>query len=190
MQANFTNEGGYDHRFRYLKNIMGLWMIQSIRKELAPEQGFGGICEAAAKTNISSLVDCNADRFLAPENMTKEVQAACRESGQKVPEGIAEAASVIYRSLAKCYADTIAEIEQLSGITYDSIHIVGGGANAAYLNELTAEATGKTVYAGPTEATAIGNLTAQMIAAGELADLQEARKCIFESFEIRKFVDK
>ena len=78
----------------------------------------------------------------------------------------------------------------MSGITYDSIHIVGGGANAAYLNELTAEATGKTVYAGPTEATAIGNLTAQMIAAGELADLQEARKCIFESFEIRKFVDK
>lgn len=187
---NFTNEGGYDYRFRYLKNIMGLWMIQSVRKELAPEQGFGEICEAAAKTNISSLVDCNADRFLAPENMTKEVQAACRESGQKVPGGIDEAASVIYRSLAKCYADTIAEIEQMSGITYDSIHIVGGGANAAYLNELTAEATGKTVYAGPTEATAIGNLTAQMIAEGELADLQEARKCIFESFEIRKFVDK
>ena len=78
----------------------------------------------------------------------------------------------------------------MSGITYDSIHIVGGGANAAYLNELTAKATGKTVYAGPTEATAIGNLTAQMIAAGELADLQEARKYIFESFEIRKFVDK
>ena len=182
---NFTNEGGYDYRFRYLKNIMGLWMIQSVRKELAPDQGFGEICEAASKTAITSLVDCNADRFLAPENMTEEVQAACRENGEQVPEGIAEVASVIYNSLAKCYAQTITEIEEMSGITYDSIHVVGGGANAAYLNELTAKATGKTVYAGPTEATAIGNLTAQIIAAGELSDLQEARKCIFDSFEIK-----
>ena len=182
---NFTNEGGYDYRFRYLKNIMGLWMIQSVRKELAPDQGFGEICEAASKTAITSLVDCNADRFLAPENMTEEVQAACRENGEQVPEGITEVASVIYNSLAKCYAQTITEIEEMSGVTYDSIHVVGGGANAAYLNELTAKATGKTVYAGPTEATAIGNLTAQIIAAGELSDLQEARKCIFDSFEIK-----
>ena len=182
---NFTNEGGYDYRFRYLKNIMGLWMIQSVRKELAPDQGFGEICEAASKTAITSLVDCNADRFLAPENMTEEVQAACRENGEQVPEGIAEVASVIYNSLAKCYAQTITEIEEMSGVTYDSIHVVGGGANAAYLNELTAKATGKTVYAGPTEATAIGNLTAQIIAAGELSDLQEARKCIFDSCEIK-----
>lgn len=184
---NFTNEGGYDYRFRYLKNIMGLWMIQSVRKELAPDQGFGEICEAASKTAITSLVDCNADRFLAPENMTEEVQAACRENGEQVPEGIAEVASVIYNSLAKCYAQTITEIEEMSGVTYDSIHVVGGGANAAYLNELTAKATGKTVYAGPTEATAIGNLTAQIIAAGELANLQEARKCIFDSFEIKTY---
>ena len=182
---NFTNEGGYDYRFRYLKNIMGLWMIQSVRKELAPDQGFGEICEAASKTAITSLVDCNADRFLAPENMTEEVQAACRENGEQVPEGIAEVASVIYNSLAKCYAQTITEIEEMSDVTYDSIHVVGGGANAAYLNELTAKATGKTVYAGPTEATAIGNLTAQIITAGELSDLQEARKCIFDSFEIK-----
>ena len=182
---NFTNEGGYEYRFRYLKNIMGLWMIQSVRKELAPKQGFGEICEAASKTAITSLVDCNADRFLAPENMTEEVQAACRENGEQVPEGIAEVASVIYNSLAKCYAQTITEIEEMSGVTYDSIHVVGGGANAAYLNELTAKATGKTVYAGPTEATAIGNLTAQIITAGELSDLQEARKCIFDSFEIK-----
>ena len=187
MLHNFTNEGGYDYRFRYLKNIMGLWMIQSVRTELAPEQGFGEICEAASKTAITSLVDCNDDRFLAPENMTKEVQAACRESGEQVPEGIAEVASVIYNSLAKCYAETIAEIEEMSGITYDSIHVVGGGANAAYLNELTAKATGKTVYAGPTEATAIGNLTAQIIAAGELSDFQEARKCIFDSFEVKTY---
>lgn len=184
---NFTNEGGYDYRFRYLKNIMGLWMIQSVRKELAPDQGFGEICEAASKTEITSLVDCNADRFLAPENMTEEVQAVCRENGEQVPEGIAEVASVIYNSLAKCYAETIEEIEEMSGITYDSIHVVGGGANAAYLNELTAKATGKTVYAGPTEATAIGNLTAQIIAAGELSDLKAARNSVFKSFQIKKY---
>ena len=184
---NFTNEGGYDYRFRYLKNIMGLWMIQSVRKELAPDQGFGEICEAASKTAITSLVDCNDDRFLAPENMTEEVQAACREKGEQVPEGIAEVASVIYNSLAKCYAQTITEIEEMSGVTYDSIHVVGGGANAAYLNELTAKATGKTVYAGPTEATAIGNLAAQIIAAGELSDLKAARNSVLKSFQIEKY---
>ena len=187
MQANFTNEGGYDHRFRYLKNIMGLWMIQSVRKELSPKQGFGEICEAAARADIASLVDCNDDRFLAPQSMTEEVQKACAETGQRIPEGIAETACVIYNSLAQCYAQTIREIEEMSEITYESIHVVGGGANAAYLNELTAKATGKTVYAGPTEATAIGNLTAQIIAAGELENLQAARKCIFESFEIKKY---
>ena len=131
-------------------------------------------------------MDANDDRFLAPQNMTAEVQAACRESGQKVPEGIYQVAAVIYNSLAKCYADTVREIEKIEHVTYPCINIVGGGANAAYLNELTAKATGKTVYAGPTEATAIGNIMAQMIAAGELQDLAEARKCVFHSFEIKE----
>lgn len=187
MEHNFTNEGGYDYRFRYLKNIMGLWMIQSVRKEIAPEQSFGEICASASTQTIASLVDCNDDRFLSPENMTKEVQKACEETGQQVPQGIAETASVIYNSLAKCYADTIAEIEDMTGTHYDSIHVVGGGANASYLNELTAKATGCTVYAGPTEATAIGNLAAQMIADGALENLQAARNCIFESFEIQTY---
>lgn len=187
MEHNFTNEGGYDYRFRYLKNIMGLWMIQSVRKEIAPEQGYGEICENASKTTIRARVDCNEDRFLAPANMTKEVQKACEESGQQVPEGIAEVASVIYNSLAECYAGTIAEMEEITGCRYDSIHVVGGGANAAYLNELTAKATGRTVYAGPSEATAIGNLAAQMIAEGELKSLQDARNCIFDSFKITKY---
>lgn len=184
MTCNFTNEGGYDYRFRYLKNIMGLWMIQSVRKEIAPEQSFGEICEKASKTTIASLVDCNDDRFLAPENMTEEVCKACKESGQQVPEGIAEVAAVIYHSLAKCYADTITEIEKMTGVSYKCIHVVGGGANAAYLNELTAKATKRTVYAGPTEATAIGNLTAQMLAAREMTSLTQARKTIFDSFDI------
>ncbi len=186
-KCNLTNEGGYDYRFRYLKNIMGLWMIQSVKKEIGGELGFGEICEQASKCSISSIVDCNDDRFLAPENMTKEVQAACAESGQQVPEGIAEVASVIYNSLAKCYAKTIGEIAEITGQKYDCIHIVGGGANADYLNRLTARETGLTVYAGPTEATAIGNLAAQMLAVGELKNLQDARACVFDSFEIQTY---
>ncbi len=184
-QHNLTNEGGYQYRFRYLKNIMGLWMIQSVKKEIGGGLGFGEICEAASECGIASIVDCNDDRFLAPADMTAEVRAACRESGQREPEGIAEVAAVIYNSLAKCYADTKKEIEAMTGKSYDSIHIIGGGANADYLNRLTAKATGKKVLAGPVEATAIGNLAVQMIADGVFGSLQDARKCIRESFPIK-----
>ena len=184
---NLTNEGGYDHRFRFLKNIMGLWMIQSVKREIGENLSFGEICGQAEKCTIPSIVDCNDDRFLAPENMTAEVQAACRESGQQVPEGIAEVACVIYNSLAKCYAETVREIETITGQAYDKIQIVGGGANADYLNRLTARETGLPVYAGPTEATAIGNLVVQMISEGDLLDLKDARACVRRSFEIKKY---
>ena len=184
---NMTNEGGYDCRFRYLKNIMGLWMIQSVRKESAPELGFGEICARAAKETIASRIDVNDARFLAPENMTEEVRRACREAGEQVPQTIGELAAVIYHSLAQCYAGTAEEIEALTGKQYPKIHIVGGGANAQYLNRLTAEYTGQTVEAGPTEATALGNLAVQMIAAGEFEDLRAARACIADSFAMEKF---
>lgn len=172
---NLTNEGGYDYRFRYLKNIMGLWMIQSVKKEIGENYSFGEICEMASKTSIPSIVDANASRFLASANMTEEVKLACEESGQQIPQDLAEVAAVIYNSLAKCYGKTIAELEKLTGKHFNYIHVVGGGANASYLNKLTALATGKPVLAGPTEATAIGNLSAQMIAAGDLHDLADAR---------------
>ena len=162
-------------------------MIQSVKKEIGGNLGFGEICDMASKCDIPSIVDCNDDRFLAPANMTEEVRKACEESGQQVPEGIAEVASVIYNSLAKCYAKTIAELESMTGEKYDRIHIVGGGSNAEYLNRLTAKATGVPVYAGPTEATAIGNVAAQMITAGELKGLKEARACVFRSFPIQIF---
>lgn len=188
---NFTNEGGFQYRFRYLKNIMGLWMIQSVKKELLEERGqdlsFGELCADASKQTISSIVDANDERFLAPKNMIKEVQAACAESGQPVPETAGELAAVIYNSLAKCYATTIEEIQEITGKTYDSISIVGGGSNAIYLNELTAKYTGRTVYAGPTEATAIGNVMVQMMAAGELTDLASARDCVFQSFAVQTY---
>jgi rhamnulokinase len=183
-RTNLTNEGGYDYRFRYLKNIMGLWMIQSVRAEYAPEIGFEDINEMAAKCTISSIIDANDERFLAPGNLTLEVQSACKDSGQQVPSGLGEVASVIYNSLAICYAKTLQEIETLTGKKFDAIHVVGGGANASYLNRLTARACKKEVFAGPTEATAIGNIAAQMIAGNELKDLMDARACIYRSFPI------
>jgi rhamnulokinase len=185
--ANFTNEGGYEYRFRYLKNIMGLWMIQSVKKEIGADLSFEEICNKAAQETIQSQVDCNDSRFLAPDNMTEEVRRSCQESGQELPEGIAQVAAVIYNSLAKCYANTVREIEERTGYNYDSIHIVGGGSNAVYLNTLTAAATGKKIYAGPAEATAIGNISAQMIQEGEFASLQAARECIGKSFQIKVY---
>lgn len=187
---NFTNEGGYEYRFRYLKNIMGLWMIQSVKKELAAqgvEYSFAKLCEEASAERIESLVDCNDARFLAPQSMIAEVKAYCSEHGQEVPETPAQIAAVIYNSLAFCYGETVRELEEITGASYRQIHIVGGGANADYLNRLTARYTGRTVYAGPTEATAIGNLSAQMLHAGCYADLQEARNGIFHSFEIKEY---
>ena len=184
---NLTNEGGYDYRFRYLKNIMGLWMIQSVKKEIGENYSFGEICDMASKADIASLVDANDSRFLAPTNMTEEIKKACAETGQTVPESLAQVAAVIYNSLAKCYAKTVEELEELTENKFAGIHIVGGGSNAEYLNELTAKATGRTVYAGPTEATAIGNLSVQMLAAGELKDLADARNCIYESFDIKTY---
>lgn len=187
-KANMTNEGGYDYRFRFLKNIMGLWMIQSVRHEWDDRYSFAQLCGMAKQNqDFPSRVDVNDNCFLAPANMSREIQDYCRRTGQKAPETPGEIAEVIYRSLADCYGRTAREIEELTGRNYDSISIIGGGANAGYLNQLTADAAGKTVYAGPTEATAIGNLAAQLIASGELPDLAGARRCIHESFDIKKY---
>lgn len=184
---NFTNEGGYEYRFRYLKNIMGLWMIQSLKKECGGAYSFAELCSMAEKEDIASLVDCNDDRFLAPKSMAAAVQEFCRETGQQVPETLSQLACVIYNSLAECYRKTAEEIEGRTGAAYRGLHIVGGGSNADYLNRLTAKATQKTVYAGPTEGTAIGNMAVQMMYAGELESLRAARKCIFESNEIKVY---
>ena len=120
--------------------------------------------------------------------MIEAIKQYCQKTGQPVPETVGELAAVVYRSLAQSYGETVKELETIAGRIYDSIHIIGGGSNAAYLNQLTADATGKTVYAGPGEATAIGNLLAQMIHAGDLADLKGARQCVRDSFEIKTYV--
>ncbi len=187
-KANLTNEGGYEYRYRFLKNIMGLWMIQSVRHEFDDQYSFAQLCEMAKEqTAFSSRVDVNDQRFLAPESMVKEVQNACQETGQPVPQTAGELAAVIYQSLAVSYCKAAEEIEQITGRKYDVINIVGGGANADYLNQLTADSTGKAVYSGPSEATAIGNIVVQMIGQGEFKTLKEAREAVYESFQIKSF---
>lgn len=188
MEKNFTNEGGYEYRFRYLKNIMGLWMIQSVRHELKDAYSFAQLCDMAEEAKeFPSRVDVNDDCFLAPENMTETIKAYCKRTGQEEPETVGELAAVIYQSLAESYRATAEEIEAITGKHYPAINIVGGGSNAVYLNKLTAEKSGRTVYAGPDEGTAIGNLMAQMIRAGEFAGLKEARACVFESFGVKTY---
>ena len=190
MESNFTNEGGYDHRFRYLKNIMGLWMIQSVKKELE-EKGeaysFAELCLLASEERIPSIVDCNDSVFLSPESMIKAVQEFCQRSGMAVPKTAGQLAAVIYNSLAACYGNTVKELEAITGRNYPAIHVVGGGSNAEYLNQLTADCTGRTVYAGPGEATAIGNLLAQMLAAGEFKSLKQAREAVYRSFAVKEY---
>ena len=186
-EANFTNEGGYGRRFRFLKNIMGLWMIQQVRGELNDSYSFGELCDMARAEELPGIVDVNDECFLAPDNMQKAIRSYMEKKGLKTPENTGQMASVIYNSLAECYARTVGELQSLTGRKYDTVYIVGGGANADYLNELTAQKTGCRVSAGPSEATAIGNIVSQMIADGQFDDLAKARECVRDSFEIKQF---
>lgn len=205
MLANFTNEGGYAYRYRYLKNIMGLWMIQSIRRELnntayveniaAPDYAavpdkqwsYAELEEQArACSDFASRVDVNDARFLAPQSMQQAVRAFCRETGQRVPQTVGELMQCVYTSLAAGYANAVRELEMLTGKRYTAVNIVGGGSKDHYLNALTARATGLPVYAGPTEGTALGNLMVQFISAGTYPDLQAARAAIRSSFQIKE----
>ena len=182
---NFTNEGGYNYRFRYLKNIMGLWMIQSLKKELDDKYSFAELCKMAEESSCVSIVDCNDERFLAPKSMMDAVVTFCKESNQPEPKEPSDFARVIYYSLAVCYKKTLAEIEFVQNVKYQKLFIVGGGSNAKYLNELTAKETRLIVSAGPTEATAIGNIIVQMLAKNEFSSLEEARRAVAESFDVK-----
>ena len=202
--ANFTNEGGAWGRYRFLKNIMGLWMIQSIRRELngvkyvegkdnaetkealaklsdyekGRQYSFSDLSNIARGENTyATLVDVNAQRFMNPDSMIGEVIAAASEEGIP-PKTLGELMQCVYKSLAACYADAIRNLSEITGRTYTSLNIVGGGSQDLYLNALTAEATGLEVFTGPVEGTAIGNLVVQMIAGGEFSDLTQARKAI------------
>ena len=189
MQANFTNEGGYEYRYRYLKNIMGLWMIQSVRRELGEQTGtrpsFSELIAAAQEaSSFAGIVSTGDDRFLAPKSMIEEVKAACKDGGKPVPATTGEVMQTIYNSLSHDYQAAIQELQSLTGKEYTSINIVGGGSQDMYLNQMTANATQLPVFAGPTEGTALGNLMVQMIRAGEFKDLADARASIKKSFTI------
>ncbi len=179
---NYTNEGGYNGRYRFLKNIMGLWMIQSIRKELMEKEGrkigFDELDKEAEKADITSIVDCNSSVFLAPPSMIEAVQEECRKNGSQVPETAGELAAVVYESLAACYAKAVNQLCEIFGKKYTDLYIIGGGSKSVLLNKKTAEKTGLTVHTGPVEATAAGNLVVQMITAGEFASLDDARRCV------------
>ena len=180
---NFTNEGGYDKRFRYLKNIMGLWIIQSIRRELGGKYSFAELCDmATALGDTEYRINVNDSAFLAPKSMMDAIRKYCNAPDMPLDHMLC----CVYHSLAECYAETIREICEVTGRKPEALHIIGGGSKDDYLNTLTADVLDIPVYAGPTEATAIGNLLSQMLGAGVFSSVAEARQTVFESFDVKK----
>jgi len=188
-KANLTNEGGFGYQYRYLKNIMGLWIIQSIKAELGDKYSFEDLCNEAKKnSHFSSRIDVNEHRFLAPESMIDVIKYACTKTGQKAPESVGELTFCVHQSLVDSYSKAVQELEALTGKHFSKICIVGGGSRNVYLNELTAKACKRTVTAGPTEGTAAGNILVQMIGAGQLSGVGEARTLVKKSFPIEEYL--
>ena len=180
LKANFTNEGGINYRFRFLKNYMGMWLFQNIRKDLNKQYTYDDMMQMAMNSGSFELIDTNDNAFLAPESMVGAIRTYLKNDRLPIDVLI----NSVYHSLAKAYAQVVDEIEKISGKTVDTINIVGGGSKDKYLNKLTAQYTGKKVLAGPVEATATGNLISQMLYSKEVASLEEARKLVKKSFDI------
>ncbi len=188
LACNFTNEGGLDYRFRFLKNIMGLWMIQEVKRNFNHRYSFADFTEMAGQEkHFHALVPVNDDRFLNPENMVREIREACKEHNQPVPETPGQVAKCVFESLAFSYQKAAEEIEQIFRKKFRKINVIGGGCQNKLLNRLIADTTRKEVTAGPVEATAIGNIAVQLIARGEINSLGEARKMIRNSFEMKLY---
>jgi rhamnulokinase len=190
--ANFTNEGGVDDRIRYLRNVMGLWLLQeSLREwELAgtPEQLAALLVAAAELPAGGSVVDPDDPRFVAPGGMTERIAEACRESDQAPPASRPAVVRCILDSLAAAFGRTVRDAARLSGTAVEVIHLVGGGARNALLCQLTADACGLPVLAGPVEATALGNILVQARARGLVAgDLETLRALVRATQDIRRF---
>lgn len=185
FKFNATNEGGFGGTIRFLRNITGMWAIQSVKKELGGKYSYDDLMNLAIDCkSTGSIIDLNDNRFLAPESMIGAIKGYCEEHGLVVPETVGEIMDVIYRSLATIYAETIIATEKITGKQFDVLNIVGGGSKDEYLNKLTKKYTGKRVLAGPTEGTAVGNLLAQIISAGEIKDLKEGREVVKNSFAV------
>jgi rhamnulokinase len=180
--ANFTNEGGAGGTIRFLKNVMGLWILDSCRQEWE-ERGLSAdlesLLEAAAAIERSpGLVFPDHPRFFNPPSMTAELQGALAETGQPVPDDPARLTRVVLDSLAFRYASIVRTIEALTGEAIPGIHVVGGGCRNEYLDQATADASGRPVLAGPAEATAAGNVLLQAVASGGIASIAEGRRLV------------
>ena len=209
---NFTNEGGYRQRYRFLKNVMGLWMIQCIRRELNgvayvegkevaraselledvvpnKQYSFADLCAAADDVReFDSYVNANEDRFLSPACMIAEIQAGCAQLDMPVPKTVGQLVRCVYISLMKCYESVIGDLSLLTNKLYTSINIVGGGCQDEYLNQMCANVCEMPVYAGPVEGTSLGNMAVQMIDAGEFETVQQFRCVLVPSFGVREYV--
>lgn len=180
-ESGYSNEGSIRNTFRFQKNIMGLWIIQQVKKEIGGEYSFAELAELARKNPVDDIFDVNDKKFLAPKSMTKEIYETV---GRKLTVG--ETAYCVFNSLAHDYARSLKALEKATGETYQTLHIIGGGSKNTLLNELTAKYTGKKTITGPTEATAIGNLLMQIQASGEIESVQKGREIIKKSFDIQE----
>jgi rhamnulokinase len=191
LAANFTNEGGVCGTIRFLKNLCGLWLVQECRRAWAR----GGTADsyddltamAATAPGFRSLVDVDHPDFASPGNMPGRLQAFCRRTGQPVPETKGEIVRCALDSLALKYRHVLATLESILGRRLEPLHVVGGGSRNRLLCQLAADATGRTVVAGPVEATAVGNVAMQAMTLGHVASLAEARELVRRSFEIATY---
>ncbi len=189
LEQNLTNEIGVAGKVRFLKNIAGLWLLQECRRAWALEGAEFTYDElvrlAGSAQPFRASID--PDAFLEPGDMPRKIAERCRASGQTPPQTPGEFTRTILESLARRYRQVLESLETLAGRRFDAIHIVGGGSRNRLLNQLVANATGRTVIAGPSEATAIGNVLTQAIGAGELSGLAEAREVVRRSFAVEMY---
>lgn len=181
MAANFANEGGIDYRFRFLKNYMGMWLFQNVKKNLNNEFSYDDMMRLAMQSKRFEMIDTNAPDFLAPENMINAIRSYLKNGSIPIEVVI----NSVYHSLAQSYKNAIDEIEKLAGKTIDNVFIVGGGSKDTYLNKLTAQYTGKKVVTGLSEATATGNLLSQIMYDKKIS-LAQARDIVKNSFDIKE----
>ena len=186
LEYNLTNEGGVNGTTRLLRNVMGLWLLQQCRRSwerAGRRYAYDELAAMAAEAPpFGAFVDPDDESFLNPPDMPEAIAAYCRRSGQTPPDGVAATVRCITESLALKYRWVIEKLEDITGARVEVIHVMGGGCRNRQLCQATADATGRTVLAGPVEATAAGNIIVQAIALGQLASLQDARALIRRSF--------
>jgi len=188
LRHNFTNEGGVGGRFRFLKNVTGFWLLQQLVKSWGEAAEYGSLVKEAAEAKpLNAVFDPDADCFRAPEDMGKALVEYCRSARQRPPRTRAEQVRAVLESLALKYRLVRDELEKVTGREIERVHIVGGGAHNSLLCQMTADALGLPVHAGPAEATAVGNILVQAMAAGLVSSLEEMRTIVRESFRVRQY---